>query len=253
MSLFLVRIWPKNRKILIFFRIAPADILKNHILDMTFCSAAVFEGAKTNIVNKLGERMILELKDSSKKSGDAEVTTPSEVEDLVGKKLITIDGKAQILEPDVMAANGVMHVIDTLLPTDSSLPLTSMLDSRNLTYFKMLLEANGIDELVDSYENVTFFAPTNEALESSEWVKKLEADATSLKGDEDLTKFLQYHIARPLIKTCDLTERALHTEAGEKVRVNLYSTVRPFHAIYRHASCNRQPNDKICFFFSTTF
>lgn len=193
---------------------------------MTFCSAAVFEGAKTNIVNKLGERMILEMKEPTKKDGETGTTTPSEVEDLVGKKTITIDGKAQIIEPDVMAANGVMHVIDSLLPTDSSLPLTSMLESRNLTYFKMLLESNGIDELVDSYENVTFFAPTNDALESSEWVKKLESDPTSLKGDEDLTKFLQYHIAKPLIKTCDLTERALNTEAGEKVRVNLYSTVR---------------------------
>lgn len=193
-------------------------------MDLTFCSAAVFEGAKTHVVNKLGERMMLELKDSKKES-ETESVTKSEVEDLVGKKLITIDGKAQIIEPDVMATNGVMHVIDSLLPTDSSLPITSMLESRNLTYFKMLLESNGIDELIDSYENVTCFAPTNDALESSEWVKKLQSDPSSLKGDAELTEFLQYHIAKPLIKTCDLTERSLSTEAGEKVRVNLYSTV----------------------------
>lgn len=198
--------------------------MKNHILDMTFCSAAVFEGAKTNVLNKLGERMMLELKEQTKKE-DAENVTPSEVEDLVGKKLITIDGKAQIIEPDVMATNGVMHVIDALLPTDSSLPLTSMLESRNLTYFKMLMELNGIDEIFDSYENVTCFAPTNEALESSEWMKKLETDPSSLKDNEELTKFLQYHIAKPLVKTCDLTERSLNTEAGDKVRINLYSTV----------------------------
>lgn len=206
--------------------------MKNHILDMTFCSAAVFEGAKTNVLNKLGERMMLELKEQTKKESDAENVTPSEVEDLVGKKLITIDGKAQIVEPDVMATNGVMHVIDALLPTDSSLPLTSMLESRNLTYFKMLLELNGIDEIVDSYENVTCFAPTNEALESNEWMKKLESDPSSLKDNEELTKFLQYHIAKPLVKTCDLTERSLNTEAGENVRINLYSTVSLIDATY---------------------
>lgn len=206
--------------------------MKNHILDMTFCSAAVFEGAKTNVLNKLGERMMLELKEQTKKDSDAENVTPSEVEDLVGKKLITIDGKAQIVEPDVMATNGVMHVIDALLPTDSSLPLTSMLESRNLTYFKMLLELNGIDEIVDSYENVTCFAPTNEALESNEWMKKLESDPSSLKDNEELTKFLQYHIAKPLVKTCDLTERSLNTEAGENVRINLYSTVSLIDATY---------------------
>lgn len=199
---------------------------------MTFCSAAVFEGAKTNVLNKLGERMMLELKEQTKKESDAENVTPSEVEDLVGKKLITIDGKAQIVEPDVMATNGVMHVIDALLPTDSSLPLTSMLESRNLTYFKMLLELNGIDEIVDSYENVTCFAPTNEALESNEWMKKLESDPSSLKDNEELTKFLQYHIAKPLVKTCDLTERSLNTEAGENVRINLYSTVSLIDATY---------------------
>lgn len=131
-----------------------------------------------------------------------------------------------IVESDIMATNGVMHVVNTILETDSSLPLTSMLESRNLTLFKTLLQLNGIDELVDSYENVSVFAPTDSALAASEWAKKIESDPESLKGNEELTKFLQYHIAKPLIKTCDLTERSLETESGDKVRVNLYSTVR---------------------------
>ena len=191
---------------------------------MTFCSVAVAEGAKTSAVNTMGERMNLERVAVPKATSDS----PSEAEDLVGAtgaNSILINGKSEIVESDIMATNGVMHVVSTLMETDSSLPLTSMLESRNLTLFRTLLELNGIDELVDSYENVSVFAPTDSALASSEWVKKIESDPESLKGNEELTKFLQYHIAKPLIKTCDLTERSLDTETGDKVRVNLYSTV----------------------------
>lgn len=197
------------------------DILKNHILDLTFCSVAVVDGAKTSAINEMGERMNLERVDVPKSSTDAS----SEAGDLAGKKSIMINGKSEVTETDIMATNGVMHVIDTILPTESSLPLTSMLQSRNLTYFKTLLELNGLDETVDSYENVSIFAPTDDALRSTEWVKKIDSDPDSLKGDAELTKFLQYHIAKPLIKTCELTERSLDTETGDKVRINLYSTV----------------------------
>lgn len=211
------------------------NILKNHILDMTFCSVAVVEGAKTSAVNTMGERMNLE-RASAKKSA---TESPSEAEDLVDKtKPIVINGKSEITESDIMATNGVMHVVDTILETDSSLPLTSMLASRNLTYFKSLLELNGLDDLVDSYENVSVFAPTDAALESSKWVELMKSDPDSLKGNEELTKFLQYHIAKPLIKTCDLTERLLDTQTDDKVRVNLYSTHGLFSNVFNRATLN---------------
>lgn len=195
---------------------------------MTFCSAAVVDGAKTSAINQLGEKVSMELLEKTKTESETESSSASEADDLASKKVITIDGKSQIIETDIMATNGVMQVIDTLLPTESSLPLTSLLESRNLTSFKKLLESNGIAELVDSYENVTFFAPTDDALESSKWIEKLESEPSSLNGNEELTKFLQYHIAKPLIKTCDLTERSLDTENGDKVRISLYSTVSYF-------------------------
>jgi len=210
------------------------NILKNHILDMTFCSVAVAEGAKTSAINSMGEKMTMERVEAPR----TESESLTEADDLAAKKSIKINGKSHITETDIMATNGVMHVIDTLLPTDSSLPLTSMLEQRNLTVFKSLLELNGIDELVDSYENVSVFAPTDSALQSTEWAKKIESDPDSLKGNEELTKFLQYHIAKPLIKTCDLTERSLETENGEKIRVNLYSTHSVFSNVFNRATVN---------------
>lgn len=213
------------------------NILKNHILDMTFCSVAVVDGAKTSAINTMGERMNLErIEVPRTESSSSE--SPSEAADLVGTKSIVINGKSQITESDIMATNGVMHVIDTLLPTESSLPITSLLEARNLTIFKTLLELNGLDEMVDSYENVSVFAPTDAALESTEWAKKIESEPDSLKGNEELSRFLQYHIAKPLIKTCDLTERTLDTESGDKVRVNLYSTHSVFTNVFNRATVN---------------
>lgn len=191
---------------------------------MTFCSVAVVEGAKTSAINTMGEKMNMERKEVAAAERSE---SKSEADDLTGTtKAIIINGKSQVTEADVMATNGVMHVIDTLLPTDSALPISSMLEQRNLTNFKTLLELNGMDELLDSYENVSVFAPTDTALASSEWVKKIESDPDSLKDNEELRNFLKFHIAKPLIKTCDLTERLLDTEMGDnKIRINLYSTV----------------------------
>lgn len=115
------------------------DILKNHILDLTFCSVAVVDGAKTSAINAMGERMSLERVEVPK--GKTEEL--SEADDMASRKAIKINGKSEVIESDIMATNGVMHVIDTLLPTESSLPLTSMLGARNLTFFKTLLELNG--------------------------------------------------------------------------------------------------------------
>lgn len=198
---------------------------------MTFCSVAVANEAKTSAINSLGEKMNFERVDgapSSSRSTDEAMA--SEVEDLnggitSGVKVILVNGEARVGESDVMAINGVMHVVDTLLPTESAMPVSTLLESRNLTVFKQLIELNGFDEELDTYVNVSIFAPTDDALANNYWAKKIESEPDSLKGNAELTAFLKYHIAKPLTKTCDLSETQLDTEAGDKVRVNLYSTV----------------------------
>lgn len=192
---------------------------------MTFCSVAVVDDAKTSAINLLGEKMNLERVNAEKKESSNAL---SEAEDLTGTKAIEINGKAHVIESDIMATNGVIHVLDTLLPTESAMPVSSLMDSRNLTIFKKMIELNGFDDMIDSFENVSIFAPTDLALANNYWANKINTDPESLKGNEELTKFIKYHIAKPLIKTCDLTEQSLETENGDKVRVNLYSTVSEF-------------------------
>lgn len=229
---------------LIVFSEISTDILKNHILDMTFCSAAVVndDEAKTTTYNMLGEKMLFE-RSSLKEEATGEETTleteematngtesKSELEDLNDIPAILINGKARILEKDIMGTNGVVHIIDTVLETQSGLPITSMLQSRNLTIFKKLMEYGSFDNEFDLLSNATYFVPTDLAFESTEmgkyWADQLEEAPQKLKNNEKLKQFLQYHVVQPLTKTCEFTEKMMPTMMGEPLRINLFSTVR---------------------------
>lgn len=229
---------------LIFFFHIPTDILKNHILDMTFCSAAVVndDEAKTTTYNMLGEKMLFERSSPKEEVAGEETTLPteemeanntesrSELEDLNDIPGILINGKSRIVEQDIMGTNGVVHIIDTVLETQSGLPITSMLQSRNLTIFKKLMEYGSFDSEFDALSNATYFVPTDLAFESTEmgqyWIKQLEEAPQKLKNNEKLKQFLQYHVVQPLTKTCDFTEKMMPSMMGEPLRINLFSTVR---------------------------
>lgn len=191
-------------------------------MEMTFCSAAVVSNASTNAFNSLGLMVKLERKQEAKTA-----ESDNEIADLTGDVVenILVNGVSKITETDIMATNGVMHVLDTVLETETGMPFSSILESRNLTVLKALIEAGNFEEELDSLTNVTFFAPTDKAFEGTHWKQALTEDPDSLKNNEELNAFLKYHIAKPLTKTRDLEETMIDSEAGEPLRVNLYSTV----------------------------
>lgn len=187
---------------------------------MSFCSVAVVDGVRTGAENYLGLKLNLERADAS-----TDAANENEIADLTGIKSIIINGKAKVVESDIVGTNGILHVIDTVLPTESGLPISSMLESRNLTIFGDLIEHGGFTDEFDDMMNVSFFVPNDDAFDGSEWVKMLKENPEALKGNEELKSFLKYHIAKPLTKTCDLTEEVMKTENGNGLRINLYSTV----------------------------
>lgn len=188
-------------------------------MDLTFCGAAVVEKAKTNTFNILGDRLLFERQISEEENA-------TESQDLSKRSEIVINKQARVTEADLMATNGVLHVIDSVLETNSATPVTTVMEHQNLTIFKRLVEAAGLDETFDAMSNVSFFVPTDKAFENSDWKTELEKNPDSLKDNEDLTKFLQYHISKEYIKTCNLTEEIIPTITEGGLRVNLYSTVR---------------------------
>uniref|UniRef100_U5EZ19 Putative fasciclin n=1 Tax=Corethrella appendiculata TaxID=1370023 RepID=U5EZ19_9DIPT len=220
------------------------NILKNHILDITFCSMAAINGVKTSTYNLLSEKLEFEY-ENKKKPINAPVTDAeqlTEADDLAKMDSILINGESRILETDLIATNGAVHVVDAILPTDSSMPATASMDKYNLTLFKRLLDAGDFEEEFDGYENVSYFVPTDKAFEQSsagkKWMTEVAENPDGLKGNKDLKKFLEYHIAKPLIKTCDLQEKMIETISGDDLRVNLYTTHPVFVNIMNRATVN---------------
>ncbi|XP_059609251.1 transforming growth factor-beta-induced protein ig-h3 [Phlebotomus argentipes] len=208
------------------------NILKNHILDLTFCSCAVLNTVMTNTYNLLDQKMTFERVEAEK------ATEESEIADMTATKEITVNGMAKMTESDIMATNGVIHVIDNVIPTESGMPITSMLSSQNLTTFKRLLAASGREEEFEMLSNVSFFVPSNRALAGSQWEKELEENPSGLKDNEELIRFLNYHVGVPLIKTCDLNDDMIRTKTGEDLRVNLYATHPVFSNVMNRATVN---------------
>ncbi|XP_062560812.1 transforming growth factor-beta-induced protein ig-h3 isoform X2 [Armigeres subalbatus] len=212
------------------------NILKNHILDITFCSLAAVNGVKTTTYNMLSEKLEFEYASMAK----------TEVEDmsLTSKKdqRLKINGIATVGEMDLMGTNGVVHVIDTVLPTDSGMPISNTLANRNFTIFKQLIDDAGLEDEFDSFSNKTFFIPSDKAFEQSEtgqyWIKQLKEHPESLRDNAQLKEFLEYHVAEPLIKTCDLQENMVKTSAKKDLRVNLYNTNPVFTNIMNRATVN---------------
>lgn len=211
-----------------------ANILKNHILDLTFCSVASVSGTKTTTYNLLGEAMRFNRSSSpstEKKAEDKDIDLDSQP--------IVINEMAKIVEADLMGTNGVIHVIDTVLPTSSALPLSMLMQEQNVTLFKRLLEAAGIADKFDDMDNVTVFAPTDKAVEGSKWAQILEESPDTLRNNAELLDIINYHVVSPLTKTCDLSEKLMPTESGDnQVRINLYSTHTLFSNVMNRATVN---------------
>lgn len=157
------------------------------------------------------------------------VENASESQDLGNITQIMINKEAMVTEADLMATNGVLHVIDTVLETSSATPVTTLMERQNLTIFKRLIDAAGLEDKLDTMANASFFVPTDKAFEQTKWINELEENPDSLKDNEELKKFLEYHIVPEYIKTCNLSEDEIPTMAEAGLRVNLYSTVINYH------------------------
>ena len=211
-------------------------------MELTFCTSAVADDeAKVSAFNLLGEKLIFEQasNESEKEKATNEVQTEG-----ASDASILINEKARIVEKDLMGTNGVVHIIDTVLETKSGLPISTMLGSQNLTVFKKLLEYGNYNDDFDNFDDATFFVPSDDAFESSDigkyWAKQLEEAPQKLKNNQKLKDFLNYHVVKPLTKSCDLAEKKkLQTlNNDEQLRVNLYTTMPGLSNIMNRATVN---------------
>ncbi|MBG0788004.1 MAG: fasciclin domain-containing protein [Anaerolineaceae bacterium] len=127
---------------------------------------------------------------------------------------------AQVIITDVMASNGVIHVIDTvLLPPD---PVGSIVDiavaDGRFTTLAAALDAAGLVETLSNDGRFTVFAPTDDA-----FAKLPEGTVEALLQDiPALTDILLYHVVDGKVMAADVVslEEAL-TMLGEPVSIRV--------------------------------
>lgn len=128
---------------------------------------------------------------------------------------------ANVISADVMASNGIIHVIDEVL-----LPPTEDIVDKALSFnpeeFNTLVSAVIQADLVTTLKSegpFTVFAPTDAAFAD------LGVDLSSL-SKEDLTNILLYHVVPASVFSSDLSKGSVQTANGSTVNVSLEGGVK---------------------------
>ena len=107
---------------------------------------------------------------------------------------VTVEGSKLIIR-DMMATNGVVHLIDRVLVPATAKTLASALDARPL--LSSLIETAGLSDQFSSLTNATLFLPSEEA------IKELpEAQLEQLKESQTLKNLLSFHVSEPQVLDC---------------------------------------------------
>ncbi|XP_070556902.1 transforming growth factor-beta-induced protein ig-h3-like [Ptychodera flava] len=149
-------------------------VVENHIVTHTICSAAI-----------TGNHYIYTL-----------LKTHLDVNRTDDDKLYIMD--AEFVSKDMMATNGVIHVIDTVLVPTEALQLPLLVQGTLLD----LIQQADLLYLLENTKNVTLFAPTEEAIQN------LPQDVKdSLRDSITLRKVLTHHVVPEYLTASDLGRR----------------------------------------------
>ncbi|NSW54206.1 MAG: fasciclin domain-containing protein [Anaerolineae bacterium] len=125
---------------------------------------------------------------------------------------------AQVIITDIIADNGVIHVLDTvILPPSADIIDTAVADGR-FTTLAAALEAAGLIDTLKGDGPFTVFAPTDDAFAAlpAGTVEALLADIPAL------TDILLYHVAEGVVPAADVVELSkVPTLQGKKLDVTL--------------------------------
>lgn len=173
------------------------SILMNHILPNVLCSGIVEGKARTN--NMLGDLMLLERN---------------------AKNTISVDG-VELMITDMVAINGVIHVIDEVLIPSAAQTVADAMTSLKMTTLLDLIDMAKLTDVMEDLTNVTLFLPSERAM------NELPASfLTSLKEEPDtLKEFVMTHVAKPITNPGKLSDNLLlETEAtDQQIRINKFS------------------------------
>lgn len=147
------------------------------------------------------------------------VVTLSEAETLLGEKVsiavengsVYLNETVMVSAVDIMASNGVIHVIDYVLLPEAAQPKSIAEIASGNPDFSTLVAALGAAGLVETFAGegeFTVFAPTNAAFDAA--FAALGITAEELLADtETLTSILTYHVVGEVLYAEDVLDRNL--------------------------------------------
>ncbi|XP_032812450.2 transforming growth factor-beta-induced protein ig-h3-like [Petromyzon marinus] len=169
--------------------IALKALLNNHMVDSLQCSEAVL--SNSNLETLEG--------------------TPLTV-GCDGDKL-TLNGKAIVTKKDVLARNGVVHLIDDVLVPNSAKSVFELADSAGVTSFIDMFAEAGLKGSLKPGEAYTLLAPKNEAF----------SDTTIFELSDDIAELLKNHVIKGQVSLYQLYNgQELETLGGKKIRIFIY-------------------------------
>ena len=134
---------------------------------------------------------------------------------------VTMNGSSSVLQADVQADNGVIHVIDEVL-----VPPTVVDIAIDNPGFSSLVDAVLKAELAETLSGdgpFTVFAPSDEAFE--DLFSALQVAGIEDLTKEDLTPILQYHVVSGNVLSSDLSSGNVTTIGGKDIAVEVGSSV----------------------------
>jgi transforming growth factor-beta-induced protein len=159
-----------------------ADILSYHVAEGSFKAADIIAVGKVTTLE----------------GSDITVTTEGST--------VLLNGTAKVLEPDLMASNAVIHIIDAVLVPPTPEPTKNIVeiaasDERFSTLVAAVTKA-GLVETLSSPGPFTVFAPTNDAFAAL--LAELGITAEELLNSPDLRSILTYHVIAEKLTAADV-------------------------------------------------
>uniref|UniRef100_A0A8D9ETI1 Transforming growth factor-beta-induced protein ig-h3 n=1 Tax=Cacopsylla melanoneura TaxID=428564 RepID=A0A8D9ETI1_9HEMI len=174
------------------------SVLKHHIVPHTICTAAI-PNKKRSTIDLNGEWLSLER--------DASGT-------------LVVGDKAHTETSDLMATNGVVHIVNKVIQPKSAQPTSQILSQSNHTTWLELVQKANLMDMIDQTVNLTMFVPSEASLNEPATKEKLDA-----MSPEALRDVVLYHSAQPKVCSCEMENDMVvnSTLEGQKLQINMFS------------------------------
>jgi transforming growth factor-beta-induced protein len=151
---------------------------------------------------------------------------------VVSGGMVTINGSAKVIEADVKASNGVIHIIDEVLLPDDFVAQTIVQIAASNPNFSTLVSVLSLPELSDLLaaannptQDLTVFAPTNAAFDAV--LAALGKTSINDIPTGILKEIVSYHILGQSVLSTQLTNGEVPTLlTGESITVNVSGGVK---------------------------